>query len=109
LTGETEREAGAAALPFLGAAPGAALPASFAAGVLVLPPGGAAAYDPETWRGALVVVRRGRVDVRTRHGVSRRFTAGDLLVLAGLGVERLVNPGPGPLELVALKRRAADP
>jgi hypothetical protein len=62
-------------------------------------------FVDEEWRGALVVVEQGAVDLCCSRGARRRFTTGAVLFLDGLGLVALNNPGTGELRLVALSRR----
>lgn len=57
------------------------------------------------WRDAIVLVRRGRVDVACLDGTVLRFGEGDLLWLAGLPVRALNNPGEVEAVLVGIRRR----
>jgi hypothetical protein len=86
---------------------GRPLPPSLRRRVIVIEPGQARAYDDGEWRDAIVVVERGHVELAP-HGDARRcFGRGDILVLAGLGLRSLHNPGREPTVLVAVSRRAA--
>jgi hypothetical protein len=73
---------------------------------LVLDPGDRHAYDEAEWRDALVVVKRGELDVECRAGGRMRFVAGDMLWLTGLPLRALKNEGPEPVVLVSVSRRA---
>ena len=57
------------------------------------------------WRGAMVLVERGEIDLRCSRGRSRRFGTGALLFFDGLGLVALHNPGLVDTVLVALSRR----
>jgi hypothetical protein len=83
------------------------LPASFERRELVLAPGAAHAFAEAEFKDALVVVAAGEVELEGRHGSRRRFRAGDVLWLSGLGLRRLHNPGSEPAVLVAVSRRRA--
>ncbi len=56
------------------------------------------------WRGALVLVERGEVDLCCSRGGSRRFGAGAILFFDGLDLVALRNPGLVDTVLVALWR-----
>jgi len=72
---------------------------------LVLDPGDRRAYDEAEWHDALVVVKRGEVDIECRAGGRMRFVAGDMLWLTGLPLRALKNEGPEPVVLVSVSRR----
>ena len=57
------------------------------------------------WRGALVLVERGEIELCCSRGGSRRFGAGAVLFFDGLGLIALRNPGFVETLLVALTRR----
>ena len=76
---------------------------------VVLGPGDRRPYDQKEWDDALVIVKRGEVDLECRNGGRMRFIAGDMLWLTGLPLRSLRNPGPGPVVLVAIARRSATP
>jgi hypothetical protein len=73
---------------------------------LVLGPGDQRAYDEAEWHDALVIVKRGELDVECRAGGRMRFVAGDMLWLTGLPLRTLVNNGLEPAVLVSVSRRA---
>jgi hypothetical protein len=68
-------------------------------------PGAERAYDEREWRDALVVVRRGEIELEWQCGLCRRFQRGDLLWLAGLHLRSLHNRGGDTALLVAVSRR----
>ena len=72
---------------------------------LVLDPGARRAYDETEWHDALVVVKRGELDVECRAGARMRFVAGDMLWLTGLPLRALTNEGLEPVVLVSVSRR----
>ncbi|WP_309110671.1 hypothetical protein [Saccharothrix sp.] len=61
-------------------------------------------YDPDEWRGALVVVSAGVVELEGLGGTRRAFGAGAVLVLDGVGLRALHQRGPEPAVLVAVVR-----
>lgn len=81
------------------------LPGAFVRRVTELPPGDSLGYHPDDWRGAIVVVREGAVELRLASGVRRTFAARDLLWLTGLDVTELHNPGLETTALVSVRRR----
>lgn len=72
---------------------------------VTIPPGRALPYDGADWRDAVVVVRRGRVELEGMSGRRDGFGAGSVLHLTGVPLRALHNGGPGPVELVAVSRR----
>ena len=84
------------------------LPAAFRARAVTLPPGGTRPYDEADWRGALVVVSRGEVELECLGGARRRVARGDVLWLTGLPLRALHARGPGPAVLLAISRRAGE-
>jgi quercetin dioxygenase-like cupin family protein len=66
-------------------------------------PGESRPSDGSEWRDALVTVERGEVDLECAGG-RRRFTAGAVLWLAGIGLRVLHNAGAGPLVLTSVAR-----
>jgi hypothetical protein len=65
-------------------------------------------FDEEQWRSAVVIVERGRIELLCHAGGRRVFDEGDLLWFEGLSLRALHNPGPGPVVLVAYRRRPLD-
>jgi hypothetical protein len=76
----------------------------FARRQVVLDPGDRRPYDQGEWDDALVIVKRGEVDLECRSGGRMRFIAGDMLWLTGLPLRALRNPGDEPVVLVAISR-----
>ena len=87
---------------------GKPVPASFSVRRIVLAPGEERAYDDAEWRGALVAVQAGAVEVVTRSRASASFARGDILCLGGLSVRTLRNGGVEPAVLLAVSRPCAD-
>jgi hypothetical protein len=81
-------------------------PRAFTRRELVLAPGDRRVYDAAEWRDALVVVKRGELDIECRAGGRMRFVAGDMLWLTGLPLRAITNEGHEPVVLVAVSRRA---
>jgi hypothetical protein len=72
---------------------------------VAIEPGGRRAYDECEWRDALVVVRRGEIELECLSGSSSPFRRGDLLWLAGLPLRAVHNRGRDPVLVVAVSRR----
>jgi hypothetical protein len=67
-------------------------------------PGCALAYDEADWRGALVVVEQGRIELEGMGGGRRTFERGAVLWLVGLPLRALHNHGPERAVMVAFTR-----
>jgi hypothetical protein len=80
----------------------------FARRRVVLDPGASRPYEPAEWDDALVIVKRGEIDVECLAGGRMRFVAGDMLWLTGLPLRCLRNPGPEPVVLSAISRRCVE-
>ena len=61
-------------------------------------------YDEEEWRGALVTVESGEVELEMLCGRSAFFQEGDVLWFQGLPLASLRNRGDEPAVLVAATR-----
>jgi hypothetical protein len=75
--------------------------------VVVLGPGGRWPYRDEEWRGAIVSIEQGEIELERPGQAPCPFRRGDLLWLAGLGLSAIHNPGPFPAVLAATSRRRA--
>lgn len=75
--------------------------------VVTIAPGETVPFVESDWTDALVVVERGDVDLLCTRGGRRRFGASAILVLAGLSLVSLHNPGVEDAVLVSLSRAAA--
>ena len=84
---------------------GRRLPAAFVRREVVVEPGTERPYDPDEWRDALVIVKRGQVAVECRSGGMIHFVSGDMLWLTGLPLRALRNEGTAPVVLVTVSRR----
>ena len=73
--------------------------------MVVLSPGGRRTFDQAEWRGALVVVEQGEIDLVRPDGSRCRFKRGDILWLDGLSLRSLHNAGHERATLVAISRR----
>jgi hypothetical protein len=78
---------------------------AFVLRAVAVAPGGRRAYDEGEWRDAIVVVKRGEIELECLSGISHRFRRGDLLWLSGLPLRALHNRGGEPALLVAVSRR----
>lgn len=76
---------------------------------VVVEPGRSRPHRDAEWRGALVVVERGIIELVGLAGVRRRIGPGGVLWLAGLGLRALHNHGPEPAVLSALTRVGPRP
>jgi hypothetical protein len=84
---------------------GASCPKPFRLRTVILQPHDALDYRRADWLDTLVLVERGELEVQCRSGARASFGAGATLVLTGLGLRRLRNPGSTPLVISALSRR----
>ena len=94
-----------AALPFLRGP----LPPAFRRRVVAVDPDRPLPYDAAAWRGALVVVERGRLALLCHRGGVRTFATGAVLHLHDLPLRALACPGPGTTVLIAVDRRTPVP
>ena len=69
-------------------------------------PGATVPFVEHDWLDAIVVVERGDIDLCCVRGGRRRFTRGAILVLQGLALRSLHNPGAEEVVLVAMSRRS---
>ena len=83
---------------------GRPVPASFDVRVVVVGPGCVRPYDADEWRGALVVIDRGAIELESLAGGRRRLRRGAVLWLAGLSLRAIRNPGDEPAVLAAVSR-----
>ena len=60
---------------------------------IAVPGGDELPYVPADWKGCLVVIERGAIELESRRGVRRTFRRGDMLTLQGLRLRLLRNPG----------------
>ena len=77
---------------------------TFAVHTVTLEPGGSLPYRESDWRGALVTVDSGELELVTLCGRSTFFQRGDLVWLQGLPLATLHNRGDEPTVLVAAAR-----
>ena len=71
-----------------------------------IPVGSAIVYVEAEWRGAIVVVDSGEVELETLDGERHRFGPGNLIWLDGVRLRVLRNAGGQPAVLVAISRPA---
>ena len=86
---------------------GRRLPLPFERRVVVLVPDHTRVYDDAEWRGAIVVVEHGQIELESLDGSRHRFGRGDILWLDRLPLRALHNRGHTSAVLVAISRRAA--
>lgn len=84
------------------------LPPSFERRIIVLTPGQRHVYDAAEWRGVLVVVEHGQLELACVDGSRHHFVRGDVLWLRKLPLRALHNHGPEPVVLTAIARRTAE-
>lgn len=80
---------------------------SFRTRTITLAPGADRPHDEDEWRGALVVVDAGEIELCCAAGGSRTFAAGSVLWFTGLDLVRVRNPGPGEAVFRGITREAA--
>ncbi|MGH9117540.1 MAG: hypothetical protein ACRD0A_06580, partial [Acidimicrobiales bacterium] len=73
---------------------------------MTIGPGRVLTYEDADWRGAIVVVVEGEVELEGRAGARRRFPRGAVVWTDGLDLRALSNPGRVATVLVAISRRA---
>jgi len=76
---------------------------------VALEPGGELAYHEQDWRGALITVESGELELEMTCGRSCFFAQGDLLWFQGLPLASLRNRGDEPAMLVAASRHREIP
>jgi hypothetical protein len=84
---------------------GQRLPPRFTRRVVALMPGRPRAYDDAEWRGAIVVVERGQIELEGLDGSRHGFGCGAILWLDRLPLRAIHSCGPAPAVLVAIARR----
>ena len=80
-------------------------PLGFEVRAVGVEPGARRIYDEAEWADALVVVRRGEIELECLNGARLRFRRGALLWLAGLPLRALHNRGRERALLLAVSRR----
>ena len=71
---------------------------------MAVAPGRERAYDEAEWRGALVILARGRIELEGLSGARRTFAAGAALWLDGLPLRALHNHGREPAVMITFTR-----
>jgi len=84
---------------------GRRLPPSVELRVISVAPGCARDYDEAEWRGALVVLERGEIELEGLSGERCHLEAGAVLWLVGLPLRALHNHGLEPTVIAAVTRR----
>jgi hypothetical protein len=84
------------------------LPGGFRRRTIHVPEGAELPYAAEEWKGALVVLKEGEIEVECTRGTRMRFLAGDVLWLAGMPLRSFRSLGPGPALVVAISRTMED-
>ena len=88
---------------------GRRVPDAFGVRRITIPPGAERRSADDEWRGAIVILERGAIDVLDPRGDRRRFAPGDMLCLEWVHCERIVNVGEIVAELVAIDRPPQNP
>ena len=76
---------------------------------MALEPGRTLAYEEGEWRGALITVESGELELEMLCGRSAFFQKGDVLWLQDLPLASLKNRGAEPAVLVAASRNREIP
>jgi hypothetical protein len=76
--------------------------------VVVLAPDHTWVYDAAEWRGAIVVVEQGQIELECLDGSRHCFGSGDILWLDRLPLRALHNHGRTSAVLIAVARRPAQ-
>ena len=76
--------------------------------LLVLPPGCTHPFDPGQWRGALIVVERGAIELELRSGRRVPWPQSYIGTLSGLTLIALHNPGGRPAVITGVSRATSD-
>jgi hypothetical protein len=71
-------------------------------------PGEARPHVEAEWRGVLVVVEAGEIELRCRAGGRQGFAAGSVLWFTGLDLRTVHNPGSVAAVILAISRGSAD-
>ncbi|GAA1878827.1 hypothetical protein GCM10009836_70270 [Pseudonocardia ailaonensis] len=67
-------------------------------------PGESRPHVEDEWRGVLVIVEEGEIELRCHAGGNRRFAEGTVLWFTGLNLRAVHNPGSGPAVIVGISR-----
>ncbi|HEX5194124.1 MAG TPA: hypothetical protein VFW09_15085 [Solirubrobacteraceae bacterium] len=74
--------------------------------LLVLPPGCTHPFEPGQWRGALIIVERGAIELELRSGRRVPCAQGYIGTLSGLTLIALHNPGARSAVITGVSRAA---
>ena len=85
---------------------GRRVPPSFGIRAVTIRPGGTHAYDAAEWRGEIVSVEEGSVELESADGERHAFGPGSLLWLDGVRLAVIRNIGCTPAVLLAIRRPA---
>ena len=80
------------------------LPDGFERWTVVVPRGARRRTSAAEWRGAIVLIERGTVEVGCLMGGRATFVAGDLLALGWLPLKWIRNAGSDEVRIVAVRR-----
>ena len=69
---------------------------AFSSRTVTVAPGDSRPHDEDEWRGTLIVIEAGELELRCRAGGARRFAAGAVLWFTGLDLASVHNPGTEP-------------
>ena len=83
---------------------GRRVPDEFGVRRISIPPGAERRSIGGEWRGSIVLLERGAVELASAAGARRTFGPGDLLCLDWVDCERIVNIGAEEARLVAIDR-----
>ena len=72
--------------------------------VVVIPPGCAHRFDPDHWRGALIVVERGAIELELLTGRRLACAQGYIGTLSGMSLRALHNKGDPTAVIAAVSR-----
>lgn len=76
---------------------------------ITLVPGESRPHDEDEWRGALIVVDHGKIQLCCSAGGSRTFGAGAVLWFTGLDLVSVRNPGPADAVFRGITRAHTAP
>lgn len=77
---------------------------AFSSRTVTVGPGESRPHDENEWRGTLIVVEAGEIELRCRAGGVRRFGAGAVLWFTGLDLSSVHNPGSDPAVFRGISR-----
>lgn len=77
---------------------------TFSSRSVTVAPGEHRPHDEDEWRGTLIVVESGEIELCCRAGGSHRFAAGAVLWFTGLDLASVHNPGLEPAVFRGISR-----